>query len=195
MTNIASTTFELSSGFTISVQPLPPYYTDFINDELPLQKYPKRKLTLAGGDVLEIDYKPPEEPVDAANTEEYELYVLWHSVDASNKEIAAKRDRAKRDFLLASCVTIDDGPISVEDDSWLQNLETAFDKFAISKHAGKRRVLFLKACVIRTLTEYEAIIKSALYPEVTMQGITNALHSFRSDVGQPASRKRHARQS
>ena len=182
---------DLTSGFTISVQPLPPYYADFIEDAYPYAEYPKRKLTLAGGDILEIDYSPPENPPDVTDTDEYELYIEWFSTKSLNDEITLKRERAKRDFLLASCVTIDHGPIDMSDDSWVTMLEAAFDNYVIPTHVGKRMLAFLKSCVIRTTSEYNRVMQAAMFPEVTMQGITTALRGFPDTVGQPRPGRRH----
>jgi hypothetical protein len=195
MTTKYSVTFELSSGFTIQVEPFPPYYVDFLDDLMPFKKYPKRKLTLAGGDVVEFEYTPPETPPDASDVEEYELYLLWHSVDEENKQITIMRDRAKRDYLLSHCVEIISGPVDINDNVWVERLEAAIPDIEISDHPGARRLAFIKSVVVRTLAEYDKILAASLFPEVTMQGIMTALQGFRGDVGRNSNSRRHRRKS
>jgi hypothetical protein len=193
MSDLYSKRIDLSSGFTVKVQPLAPYYADFIEDNLPLAEYPMRKITLAGGDILDFEYVPPDSQPAVDDTVEYELYMEWHSVKVMNDDILKARERAKRDFLLASCVKIIYNPpgVTLESNDWVEMLEAAFDNYVVPVHPGKRTLAFLKAYVIRTTEDYTQIIQAALFPEVTMQGITNALRGFQDNVERPKPRRRH----
>lgn len=185
--------FTLSSGFVIDVQPLPPYYIDFLDDEYPLLKYPKRIVQLAGGDTAEFDYTPPEAAPEPSDVEEYELYIKWHNVQQRNVDIEKQRARAKRDFLLATCITIVSGPVDISDNVWVEKLEGVFPDIVIPDDVGGRMVMFLKTVVIRTTEEFEPIVHASLFPEVTMQGIQAALQGFRDPMGRSTNRKRHRR--
>lgn len=192
MKEALSKTFELSSGFTISVQPLPPYYIDFIEDEFPLEDYPKRKVMLVGGDTVELEYTPPEQMPDADNIEDYELYVKWHAVALENAGIMKLRERARRDFLLSTCVTIVSGPIDIASNEWVQKLEAAMPEgYEVPTHPGKRILAFLKSQVIRSAPEYGAIIQATMFTEATMQGVGDALRGFQNEMGRKESRRRH----
>lgn len=186
-----SKSLDLISGFTVIVKPLPPYYLDFIEDKYPFVDYPKRELTLAGGDILEIDYELPEQQPSADNIEEYELYVRWHAANNENVKLKALRDKTRRDFLLATCVTVQSGPVQESDPSWVIDIESAIEGYKVPTHSGKRRVDFLKAVVIRSQGDLQKIVESAMFPEVTMQGIETALQGFQNEVERGKSRQRH----
>lgn len=187
-----SITLTLKSGFIVTVKPLPPYYLDFIDEAYSIKEYPDRELTLAGGDILKIDYTPPEEAPDASDTAEYELYVMWHAIDKYNTKMKQLRDKLRRDFLLSTCVTVESGPISIDDDSWIINIEGALPDYEAPTHDGERRLAFMKAVVVRTQDDLQLIVRSAMFPEVTMQGIEHALQGFQGDMGRTQSRKRHS---
>lgn len=168
----------LSSGFTISIKPLAPYYLDFIDDILPFPSFPCRKITLTSGDVIDYEYIPPEvAPIDAG--EDLDLYLKYKNVEKLRSEIETKRQRAKRDFLLSTCIYVEDGPIKFEDKDWEYRIEAAFPRFTIPQHPGRRMLAFLKGIVITTKDEMELIINRCLYKEVDMQSIVNALQGFR----------------
>jgi len=181
----------LSSGYTIFVQPLPPYYRDLIDQQFPLPKYPKRTIELAAGDSVDWPYEPPDEPVDKDHAD-YELYVRWHSVTEKREQIEKVISLARVDYLLSMCVNVLDGEFEVSDDDWVDRLEAAFTDFQIPKHKGKRYLYFLKHVVIRTTEEMDMIINMSTSPEVTMQGILAALQGFQDNMekGRPAGRDR-----
>lgn len=168
----------LSSGFTISVKPLPPYYMDIIEDAIPLLDYPLRTVRLMAGDVDHWPYKPPSDLPDESDTEEYELYMRWCAADIGNEDRQRKRKRAKRDLLLSLCVTIDDGPSSVDDQDWVHRVEGAFEDFKVPTHVGQRRLVFLKSQVILEISEFEMIAGLATYAEISMQGVSSAMEGF-----------------
>jgi len=173
--------YVLSSGYEVFIEPLPPYYKDLVEQQFPLPEYPKRKIKLAAGDEVDWPYEPPEEPVDEAH-EDYELYVKWHVVDKQREEITKLRNVARVDYLLSMCVTVVDGDFTVSDSDWVDRLEAAFTDFQVPKHKGKRYLLFLKHVVVRTHEEMELILNMCTSPEVTMQGIINALRGFQDKV-------------
>ena len=183
MTELFSQTLSLSSGYTVSVQPLPPYYVDFIEDELPYFDYPKRKLQLAAGDVVGIEYTPPEASPNVDNVEEFELYARWQSAKQANIKIDKLRERVRRDFLLSTCVMIIDGPLDVNSDVWVLQVEASFKDYKVPVHFGKRILAFLKSQVIRSDKDYKDIINSAMFPEVSMQGVEDSLRGFQNALG------------
>ena len=179
--------FELSSGFTVSVKPLPPYYLDFVEDKLPLEKFPMRKLNLASGESFDIDYIPPDKIPESSSTEEYELYLAFKSVEKKNAEIIRKRERLRSDFLLSNCVVVESGPVKFEDKDWVYRLEASLPDYKVPEHPGQRLLAFLKSNVITTIKEREIIVEVACFPEVNLQGIVDALQGFRNKVGREAS--------
>jgi hypothetical protein len=171
--------FKLSSGFTISVKPLSPYYMDFIEDVFKFPEYPKRKIKLTSGDIIDYEYIPPEIPPTDAG-EDLDLYLKYKVVESNISKIEVYRKRAKMDFLLSTCVTIEDGPIDYASKDWEYRLEAAFPNYTIPTHEGKRRLAFLKGIAITSTTEMELVIQRCLHQEVDMQSIINALQGFRS---------------
>jgi hypothetical protein len=172
----------LSSGFKVSVTPLPPYYIDWIDDVYPVPKPPMRKLKLAAGDEVEYDYIVPKSAPDEKNIEDYGLYLKYKDFLKKSDEIARSRERAKRDFLLSNCIKILSGPIDIDKDEWEKNVEAPFENYTVPLHPGKRMLAFMKAVVIHSTIDYQAVIKVALYQEVNMQSILNALSSFRPSL-------------
>lgn len=184
-------TLTLPSGFTVAITPIPPYYADIVEDMYPEREYPGRTITLLAGDTYTEPYEPPEEP-DHDNVEEYGLWLKWHEVDEFNKRLKQKKSRLKRDLSLSLCVHIVDGPVDIDDEEWMLKLEAPFveegrEKSVLLEHKGQKRLLFLKYVVITDLQSYELIMREAIFEEVSMQGITRALHNFRGDVGQDGS--------
>jgi len=175
----------LSSGFTVLVKPLPPYYLDFIEEQIPLLKYPSRKLKLLGGDTIEVEYILPESMPSADNSEDYELYINYKATELKNKELEQERYRAKTDFLLSNCVVIqEDGPIDYKSDDWVTKLEASFENYKVPTHPGKRMLAFLKSNVILKPEERDIIVSTSCYQEVNLQGIIDALLGFRDQMGQ-----------
>ena len=172
----------MSSGFTILVKPLPPYYLDFIDEQIPLQELPKRKLHLASGDVIEIEYLPPEAVPDSENVEEYELYLEYKATIDKNLELDKKRERARSDFLLSNCVYIESGPIDFNSQDWVTRLEASFQNYSVPQHPGKRLLAFLKSNVILHTEERSAIVETACFQEVNLQGIIDALCGFQLEM-------------
>ena len=173
----------LSSGFTVLVKPLPPYYLDFIEEQFPLKKYPTRKMKLIAGDIIDIEYLIPNSVPEASNVEEYELYISYKNAEAKNDEIEVLREKARTDFLLSNCVVIESGPIELSSEDWVNRVEAAFPNYKVSTHPGKRLLAFLKSNVIVDAKERSAIIESACYQEVNLQGIIDALLGFQLEMG------------
>ena len=167
---------DLTSGFTIKVKPLPPYYNDFIEDALPLKPLPRRKLHLAAGDVLDVEYIKPEAfPDDSA---EQELYVLYVTAEDENKAIETQRQKYKINFLINNCIEVADGPCKLTDPEWVAALERSLPNYKVPVDPGLRYVAFVKTQVITTQVEMDEILTSCMFPEVNMQGIVNALLHF-----------------
>lgn len=172
---------ELPNGFIIAIRQLVPYYADFVEDAVPLKAYPKRVVTLAAGDVVELDYKPPTIPPDETNEREYSLWVRWHAIDEHNKNINDSiRPRHKRDMLLSLCIDVVDGPESVNDSEWVHAVEAAYVDvgYKIPKHPGARKLAFLKARVLTDIFIAQSILDECIYKEVSYQGISAALGRF-----------------
>jgi hypothetical protein len=165
------------------VKPLPPYYLDFIDDQFPFLKPTQRKLKLAAGDILEIEYLPPDVVPNKSNAEEYELYLSYKTVELKNAEILKIRERARIDFLLSNCVVIEDGPVKFEDKDWVIRVEAAFPNYKVPEHLGKRMLAFLKSNVILHAEERSTIVETSCFQEVNLQGIIDALQGFQLEMG------------
>jgi len=172
------------SGFKLSITPLPPYYMDVIGDMLPILDLPRREIILLAGDVMTEEFVIPENPPDEFE-EDYELYLKTMDVKYRNEQINKKKVRAKRDMLLSICVHIIEGPISISDQEWKDNLEAPFaeDGRRLPKHPGTLKLLFLKMIVLTNTEEMETILQLAIFREVTIQGISNALNNFPDNMG------------
>jgi hypothetical protein len=134
---------------------------------------------LTSGDVIDYEYIPPEIPPTDAG-EDYDLYLKYKVVESQISKIEAFRKRARMDFLLSTCITIEDGgPIDYNSKDWEYRVEAAFPNYTIPKHEGKRRLAFLKAIAITSTEEMNLIIQRCLHEEVDMQSIINALQGFR----------------
>lgn len=181
MTDPYGTEFTLASDYTVFVQPLPPYYKDLVEQQFPLPEYPKRKIQLIAGDVVDWPYEPPDVPV-AEDHVDYDLYMLWNIADKARKEIVILRNVARVDYLLAMCVRVIEGEFTLDSDEWASNLEAAFPNFQVPEHKGKRYLLFLKHVVIRSAEEMDLVISMCTSPEVTMQGVINALRGFQDKM-------------
>jgi len=182
MTDDNAVVITLSSGFKVAVTPLPPYYIDWVDDAFPLPKMPMRKMKLLSGDEVEYDYIPPTTPPDETNQEEFGLYLQYREY-LRNLEINSKgRERARRDFLISNCVKIVSGPVDIDKDEWEELVEAPFDNYVVPKHPGKRLLAFMKAVVIHSVPDYQAVIQIALYQEVQMKSILDALSSFRPSM-------------
>jgi hypothetical protein len=177
----------LSSGFTILVKPLPPYYLDFIDEQLPLQKHPNRKLKLASGETIDIEYLLPESVPEESNIEEYELYIAYKAAEARNVELDKLRDRMRSDFLISNCVRIIDGPIDFNSEDWVTRVEAAHPNYKVPVHPGRRLLAFMKSNVILHAEERSAIVETACFQEVNLQGIIDALCGFQSEMGREKS--------
>lgn len=174
----------LSSGFTVLVKPLPPYYLDFLDDKLPFLDYPTRKIQLASGDTIDFEYVLPKTVPDESNAEEYELYFKYKSVETKNISISKQRERMRSDFLLSNCVVIEDGPIKFEDNDWVLRLEAAIPNYKVPTHVGQRILAFLKSNVITKVEERDVIVQTACFQEVNLQGIIDALLGFQVEMEQ-----------
>lgn len=180
---------KLSSGYTIFITPLAPYYMDIVGDALPMPELPQREIELLGGDKILWEYIPPDEMPDKDDEYEFNLYMKWQSINDIRKKIAEDRIRAKRDYLYSTCVEIVEGPEDFSEDGWIDKLEAAFVEkgYQVPEHEGLLRLLFLKSFVIRTQEEADLILQYSMFPEVTMQGILNALNKFPDKMEETAS--------
>lgn len=173
----------MASGFTVRVKPMPPYYKDLIDEIIPMPEYPDRQISLMSGDVVGIPYTPPEKPVEPSDAD-YDLYMRWMAVDARRKEIEIDRKKARSNFFIVNCVSIADGPVDINSEEWVYRVEAAFPNYKVPTHPGKRLLVFLKTQVITKPEEMELLVEKSTYPEVSMQGILNALRGFQSIVEQ-----------
>ena len=172
-------TIKVSSGFELFIKPLPPYYKDLIDQEFPLPKYPRRKIELLSGDMVDWPYEPPEEELTKEH-EDFDLYVRWHFAHETIENIKTVKKLARIDYLLSMCVDIVDGKYNVEDTEWADRLEAAFTDFKVPSHYGRRYLLFLKHIVIITTEEMNMVVQLCTSPEVAMKGILNALEGFQN---------------
>jgi len=173
----------LASGYAINVKPLPPYYVDLVEDRFPFQEFPKRKIRLTSGDIINWPYEPPDTPPDEGDPD-HDLYISWKSAEIENEVVKERRKRAKRDFLLANCIEVVSGPERLDDVGWTERVEASFDGWKVPTHPGQRLLIFIKTQVVLHSHEMELILSLCTSPEVTMQGILNALQGFRVDVGE-----------
>lgn len=175
--------YNTQNGYKLEINPLPPYYLDFIDAMYPLKEYPMRMHRNEAGDVFGFPYEPPDKPI-AEDHKDYDLYVTWLAVDYHNTKMETLRKKARPDFLLATCVDVLDGRYSIDDTEWEGRLQEVFGSDYHLPHGKVGRLLpFLKSEVIRTQLDKDMIIQSAMYPEVEMQGIANALHMFQDTLG------------
>ena len=171
-------TKKLSSGYTVRIKPLPPYYAELIENQLQMPDYPVRHLELASGDIVDVPYNGADKVVKIGD-EDYELQMKWNAVEKQRYEIKMRRNVARVNYLLAVCVDVIAADVSCKYDSdWVTSLEAAFDNFKVPKHAGKRKLLYLKHVVITTVEEMTDVINLCVSREVSTQGIENALHGF-----------------
>lgn len=174
-------TKKLVSGFTIEIQPLCPYYLDFLDLVYPYREHPKREIKLAAGDVHEIPFEPDENTSYEPVNEDYELYIRYIATDAYNADLDRIRERVREDYLLSTCVRVKDGPYDSDDEDWRQRMEAAFQErnWRLPKHPGEIELIFIKS-IIRSTQERDFIIQSALYKEVSEIELTHALDMFQS---------------
>ena len=180
------TKLPLQSGYVVFIKPLPPYYKDIVNDSIPLPDYPKRKIVLAAGDVIDWLYEPKPEH-EAEDHEDHELWMRWQVAHETKQKGEEIRQRARMDFLLSVCVDVLDGPngpYEEQNDEWVQRVEAMYPGYKVPTHPGLRRLVFIKTQVVNSVDEMELILKLSTAPEVTMQGILNALQGFRDNLGQ-----------
>lgn len=172
--------FELYSGFKVAVKPMCPYYVDFIEEVFPFKEHPKRVVQLAGGDTYEIPFEVDKKVSYTSEHEDYDLYIKTIAVDAYNKDLEPKRQKAREDFLLATAIEVLDGPIDFNDNKWIDEVEAAFAEkgYMAPTHEGALKVLFLKTQVITTPQERTAILDAALYREVSESELMRSLSKF-----------------
>lgn len=182
--------YKTSSGYSLEITPLPPYYLDIVEDLYPFLEIPAREMELAAGDIVYDPYTPPEEKPDL-DDEDYDLWMKWHDVDRRNKEIGKKRSRARRDLLMSVCIEIKSGPVSIDDDSWTNLLEAPFVDvgYKVPEDPGQRKLVFLKNIIIRGLEEAEKIMSTTMYREASMEGVGSALQGFQGNMGRDPSRE------
>lgn len=173
---------ELTSGFSIEVTPLPPYYLDFLDDILPIPEFPQRKIILASGDTFECEYVKPENPPNSSDNTESELYMRYVETEHKIEKILVERTRAKRDFLFSNCITVVSGPYEVDSEEWVNRLEAIHPTYKVSSHKGRRLLAFIKSNVVTSKEEAEYILQTCAFTEVGMQGIINALRGFQVQV-------------
>lgn len=167
---------ELASGFTIETTALPPYYMDFIEDAYPYIDNPTWEYTNVAGDVFPLEYEPPDNPPDPDDEEDpdseenYIMWKRWQDIQRQNVVISNDRWRARRDFLLAVCVNVIDGPCSVDDDSWTDNLE-AVRGYKTPSDPGARKVAFLKSMVVTSEEIWHIVQQDSMFLEVTVEGV------------------------
>jgi hypothetical protein len=181
--DLHGTQFTLTSGFTIVVKPLPPYYNDFIEDALPLVELPKRKLHLKAGDSIDVEYIEPKEfPTDI---DEQELYLRYKTAVKDNELIDKQRARTKINFLLTNCIDVVSGPIEEMDYAWKDRIALSLPNYKLPVDPAMLHIAFIKSQVITTQVELDAVLSACFYPEVNIQGIINALGHFQDKVSGP----------
>ena len=174
-------TYELSSGFTVKVKTLGPYALDPLSDRFRDPGPFTFQVKLLAGDEVTWVYEPPEaRPDPDSDREDYELYRNWEMYQRRRGEVAAAFERARRDFVMTNCFEIVDGPVSVEDNGWVERNTSTMPA---PESYSERLLLFLKTQVITTLMEWELLAQAAIAPEVDMEGIYRAFRSFRRDLG------------
>lgn len=148
---------------------------------------PTVEIMLASGDIYHHKYDIPAEPPPEEDIDGTALYYKALHVIEFNTQQNVLRNKAKRDFLLSTCVHIINGPERYEDDDWVSELEAfAPGKYVVPTHPGARRLLFIKMRVLIYSDELERVMAIATYQEVSESGIGHALSSFRDQMaGQP----------
>ncbi|KKN38125.1 hypothetical protein LCGC14_0756470 [marine sediment metagenome] len=178
--------YTTTSGFSLEITPLPPYYMDIIDDVYPYKEYPKRNIELLAGDVITEDYELPDEKPDE-DDEDYPLWLKHKETESYNAKLDDTIVRVRRDLLLSLCVTVKDGPINIEDQQWIDKVEAPFKgDYTIPEDPGLRRLVFIKYMALAHMTDADNVIQQAMFQEVTLQGIGQALDGFQSEMGRLA---------
>lgn len=175
-------TMELQSGFTITISRLCPYYLDFIQDVYKYKPLPHRTILLASGDSVESQYVF-EGTIPSEDDPDYELYIQYVAAVEYNDNIDTRRKLAREDFLLATCITIVNGPYTIDDVEWKLRMEAAFQDrgWRLPTHRGELQLIFIKHA-IRSGHERTTILRYAMYEEVTEYELNRALDMFRSAI-------------
>jgi len=183
--SITSTRLLLPSGFDITVTRLPPFMSDCLKKgELLEDPGPFKIIVLLmaklrpPGVEQEIEYVPPsEEPDKDEFPEEYMYYHQFIAHEKKRRTIQVVNSNTRMDNTLLTCVTVNDGPVSLDDDDWLKRLE---GRIIEPVTYSDRLLLFYKLKVLTSLTTIEVVRDLTIVEEVTMEGLLKAFDSFRS---------------
>jgi hypothetical protein len=176
--------YELSSGFTVRVKTLGPFALD------PLRKkhrdtgrFTYRVETQAEG-VVDFVYEPPDpppQPPPEGDQRDWELYQAYLAHQRKRADVADAFERDSADFVMLNCFEIVAGPYTVDDDDWLDRLMPLLED---RPTGAARLLLFFKTQVFAIpFEEWAAIRGICIAPEVNLEGILDALESFRSELG------------
>jgi len=193
------TTLKVPSGFTLKVGRLPPFMFDLlerddIKDTGPMiikvkllsinkpeanltQDWPYEPPTDDEGNILKLDRD--ESP------QAWVYYQQWRLHEKDRQDRAQLRSQERWNLLMVNSVEILDGPIDIDEDSWLEPL-----LYLISdpKSVGERKLVFFKTKVITGKSTKDVINKLAFVEEVTVEGLKLAFDSFLRNFSRQASK-------
>jgi len=174
--------YSLSSGFVVEVGTLGPHalwpIEQKYKDPGPWTYQVETKIE----GIVEFIYDPPNESPDKEKDPEgWELYQCWRSHEAKRQAIREQYVQARTLFMLLNCVTVIDGPCTVDDTEWYKRIEHMVSE--PKTHSERRLLFFLTQVFAISSNEFQLITQRAVAPEVTIEGVLEALEGFRSSMG------------
>jgi hypothetical protein len=135
----------------------------------------------------EIDFiydlpDPLPDPPPDGDQDTWELYQAYLAHERRRRVIAEGFERDAMNLAMLNCFDVLDGPISWDDDDWLDRLSPFLDELPESR--AERMVLFRKTQVFAIpFEEWAAIRQITIAPEVNLEGLLHALEMFRVEMG------------
>lgn len=183
------------SGYRVRVRSVGPFTFSHI-----LQKYAPtepvyREVELGTGEVARWKYELPEETPDPSDAAEYALYARYREWIEKEEKRQSDMEWDRAEFFKINCIDVGLFPFR------LPNAIVRVYKFLARLLSGTvQRIPFRSAYlrfldieVISSREEWLWIQQNAIVPEVTLDSIIDAAHSFRDSVGETTAQPRSAR--
>jgi hypothetical protein len=181
-----STTIKIPSGFTLKIRRVGPYL--FEATDLPEDKDPGPylinvtllgKLQPPGIEVEQIYEQPDEIPDPEEHPKAWAYYQGWRVWELRRRDIAMRRGARRLNIALLNCVEIVTGPMSMDDDKWIDNLS---ELSGVPSNKTERLLMFYKTQVITTQNTRDIINALWTVEEVKVEGLKKALDNFLSQL-------------
>jgi len=188
--DLSHTTLIIPGGYTLRVRRAGPYTfddLDFAPDLMDPGPFMIKVILMEGmispeGIEEWVEYRAPEEEPDKEDfPAEYAYYHQWKAYDNKRRVLAIDRMRKKNDRLLLMCIKILDGPSSVDDDAWLDDIMCTVPDDAL-RDRSSRTLLFIKTQIIQSDICADILRELTQVEEVTVEGLRKAFDSFRSKM-------------